>query len=156
MDDSALTYPVIAWILVEGRGEYSIRENSHAGRAQHGCAELLAQSAGIMAVLRICIEKLCIAGGVEGGKQRNGPGNLREGKHHFGRGGELLWGLFGLDHLRICASAERRKLPSDEPPTKMAAIAMHRAMLLPDLSRAVLPALAPLGQTRGPSVPRRE
>jgi hypothetical protein len=64
MYDAALPYPVIAWILMKGRGEYSVRENSHAGRAQHGCAELLAKRSGIMPVLWICIEKLLIAGGV--------------------------------------------------------------------------------------------
>src|ERR1700677_2768198 len=69
MDDAALAYPVIAWILMKGRGEYSIRENSHAG-------------------------------GVEGGKRRNGPGHLHEGKHHFVHGGELFCRLFGLNHLR--------------------------------------------------------
>jgi hypothetical protein len=51
MDDAALAYPVIARMLVKGRGEYSVRENPHAGGAQHGCAELLTESSSIMAVL---------------------------------------------------------------------------------------------------------
>ena len=77
MDDAALGDPVIAWILTKGGGEYSVRENSHAGGEQDGCAELLAISSGTMAILGICVENLLIAGGVEGGKQCNGPGNLR-------------------------------------------------------------------------------
>jgi len=101
MDYAALAYPVVAWILMKGGGDYSVRENSHAGGAQQGCAELLAKSSGTMAILGICIEELLIAGGVKCGKQRNGPGNLREGEHHFVHGGKVLRCLFGLNNLRV-------------------------------------------------------
>src|ERR1700733_14368137 len=101
MDDAALGDPMIVGILVKGRGEYSIRENPHAGGEQDGCAELLAISSGITAILGICIENLLIAGGVEGGKQCNGPGNLREGKYHFVHRGKMLRRLIGLNNLRV-------------------------------------------------------
>src|ERR1700733_8500211 len=101
MDDAALGDPMIVGILVKGRGEYSVRENSHAGGEQDGCAELLAISSGALAILRICVENLLIAGRVKGGKQCNGPGNLREGKHHFVHRGEMLRCLIGFNNLRI-------------------------------------------------------
>jgi hypothetical protein len=63
MDDAALGDPVIARILMKGGGEYSVRENAHAGGEQDGCAELLAISSGAMAILGICVESLLIAGG---------------------------------------------------------------------------------------------
>jgi hypothetical protein len=101
MDEASVAYPVIAWILTKGRGEYSVREYSRAGGAQHGCTKLLAESSGIVAVLGIFIEKLLIAGGVEGGEHRNGPGNLRKGIHHFVSAGELLRCLSGLNNQRV-------------------------------------------------------
>ena len=57
--------------------------------------------APVMAVLGVGLKELFIAGGVEGGKQSNGPGNLGEGKNHFIDGGERLRRLSGLNHLRI-------------------------------------------------------
>ena len=56
----------------------SIGEDPHAGGAQHGCAQLFAECAGIFAVLGVGVEELLVAGGVEARKQRNGAGNLGE------------------------------------------------------------------------------
>src|ERR1700733_4157845 len=110
MDDAALGDPMIVGILVKGRGEYSIRENPHAGGEQDGCAELLAISSGITAILGICIENLLIAGGVKGGEQGNGPGNLREGKHHFVHRGKVFFNHTAP--TEICVLTLRDALPS--------------------------------------------
>ncbi len=83
MDDAAFGDPVVAWVLMKGGGQDSVGENAHAGRAQHGRAELLSKSSGVMAVLGVGIEKLFIAGGVEGRKQGNGAGNLGEREDQF-------------------------------------------------------------------------
>ncbi len=92
--------PVITWILVKGAGKDSIGEDPHAGGAQHGCAQLFAESSGIFTVLGVGIEELFVAGGVETGNQGDGPGNLGEREHQLVGSGELVLRLPRLNDLR--------------------------------------------------------
>jgi hypothetical protein len=54
-----------------------------------------------MAIFWITVEDLFIAGGVEGRKQGDGPGNLGEREHQFVGAGKHLRLPSGLNHLRV-------------------------------------------------------